>query len=256
MNLLLPEGQVLAQTSYDLDLVALSYAIAVLGSFVALTAARNIRGPNGLQWRNVLASGAALGGIGVWSMHFTGMLALKLGMGSSYSVLETLVSLVAAMGATSAALACVALRPNSLARVLGAGTLLGLGVAFMHYLGMAGMRFPGFILWSWDVIGLSVFIAVVAASAALWLTFRARRVVLRVAAALVMGLAVCAMHYTGMAAADLICTAPESTRFATPTGSGMINAMQLAALTPMVAIAMAVVIGLEQVLRKNLTQSA
>ncbi len=194
MNLLLPEGQVLAQTSYNLDLVALSYAIAVLGSFVALTAARNIRGPNGLQWRNVLASGAALGGIGVWSMHFTGMLALKLGMGSSYSVLETLVSLVAAMGATSAALACVALRPNSLARVLGAGTLLGL--------------------------------------------------------------AVCAMHYTGMAAADFICTAPESTRFATPTGSGMINAMQLAALTPMVAIAMAVVIGLEQVLRKNLTQSA
>ena len=105
-------------------------------------------------------------------------------------------------------------------------------------------------------MGVSLVIAIVAATAALWLAFNTSTAALRIAAALVMGAAVCAMHYTGMAAADFICTAPESTRFATPTGSGMINAMQLAALTPMVAIAMAVVIGLEQVLRKNLTQSA
>ena len=153
MNNPLPEGQWLAQTSYDLSLVALSYAIAVLGSFAALTAARRIQTAQGnTRWLNVLAAGAALGGIGVWSMHFTGMLALKLGMGSGYSMLETLVSLVAAVGAASAALAYVAKRPDSLPRVLGAGTLLGLGVAFMHYLGMAGMRFPGFIVWSWDVV--------------------------------------------------------------------------------------------------------
>ena len=212
MNNTLSEGQLLAQTSYDLGLVALSYAIAVLGSFVALTAARRIRGEQGgTRWLNVLAAGAALGGIGVWSMHFTGMLALRLGMGSGYAMAETLVSLVAAVAATSAALAFVAQRPDSNVRVLGAGALLGLGVAFMHYLGIAGMRFPGFIVWSWDVVGLSVLIAVAAASAALWLAFRTR-------------------------------------------GFAVISSMGLAVLTPLVAIALAVLIAFDQMTQKNLRQ--
>lgn len=212
MNNTLSEGQLLAQTSYDLGLVALSYAIAVLGSFVALTAARRIRGEQGgTRWLNVLAAGSALGGIGVWSMHFTGMLALRLGMGSGYAMAETLVSLVAAVAATSAALAFVAQRPDSNVRVLGAGALLGLGVAFMHYLGMAGMRFPGFIVWSWDVVGLSVLIAVAAASAALWLAFRTR-------------------------------------------GFAVISSMGLAVLTPLVAIALAVLIAFDQMTQKNLRQ--
>ena len=211
MNNTLSEGQLLAQTSYDLGLVALSYAIAVLGSFVALTAARRIRGEQGgTRWLNVLAAGSALGGIGVWSMHFTGMLALRLGMGSGYAMAETLVSLVAAVAATSAALAFVAQRPDSNVRVLGAGALLGLGVAFMHYLGMAGMRFPGFIVWSWDVVGLSVLIAVAAASAAL-LAFRTR-------------------------------------------GFAVISSMGLAVLTPLVAIALAVLIAFDQMIQKNLRQ--
>lgn len=122
----------LVETSWRMGLVALSYGIAVLGSFVALTAAQRIRGRTGISWLNLLAAGTALGGIGVWSMHFTGMLALNLGMGSGYSMVETLVSLVAAVAATSVALAFVARRPESGLRVLGAGTLLGLGVAFMH----------------------------------------------------------------------------------------------------------------------------
>ena len=186
------------------------------GQFLA---ARRIRGEQGgTRWLNVLAAGSALGGIGVWSMHFTGMLALRLGMGSGYAMAETLVSLVAAVAATSAALAFVAQRPDSNVRVLGAGALLGLGVAFMHYLGMAGMRFP------------------------------------RLAAALVMGVAVCAMHYTGMAAADFICTAPATERFATPRGFAVISSMGLAVLTPLVAIALAVLIAFDQMIQKNLRQ--
>lgn len=254
MNTALSESQWLLPTSYNLGLVALSYAIAVLGSFVALTAARRIRSSQGLRLKNVLAAGAALGGIGVWSMHFTGMLALQLGMGSGYAMVETLVSLVAAVAATSVALAFVALRPDSNLRVLIAGALLGLGVVFMHYLGMAGMRFPGFIAWSWDVVGVSVLIAVVAASAALWLAFRTRGVAVRLAAAMLMGVAVCAMHYTGMAAADFVCTAPPTERFATPGGFAVISSMELAALIPLVAIAMAVLIAYDQILQKNLAQ--
>ena len=242
----------LAQTSYQMGLVVLSYAIAVLGSFVALTAARRIRGSQGrIQWMNVLTAGAALGGIGVWSMHFTGMLALKLGMGSGYSLAETLISLVAAIAATSGALAFVGQRPDSGARLLGAGALLGLGVAVMHYLGMVGMRFPGFIAWDWSVVALSVAIAVAAATAALWLAFRTRAFSARILASAVMGVAVCAMHYTGMAAADFICTSPADQRFATPQGFGVISAMDLPLLVPFVAISVAALIGYDQLLQRG-----
>ncbi|AVP59017.1 MHYT domain-containing protein [Pulveribacter suum] len=247
----------LAETSYEASLVLLSYAIAVLGSFVALTAAQHMRRPGGgLNWLNVLSAGAALGGIGVWAMHFTGMLALRLGMGSAYAMAETLVSLVAAVAATSGALAFVALRPDSGARLLGAGTVLGLGVAFMHYLGMFGMRFPGFIQWSAPLVALSVVIAVAAACAALWLAFRTRKLALRGLAALVMGVAVCAMHYTGMAAADFICTAPDALRQATPTGFAVVSAMDLPLLTALVAVGMAALIGYDQLIQRYLVPQA
>ena len=145
----LTAGSELLHPTYEFGLVALSYCISVLGAFVALTAAQRIRANRGgINWLNLLAAGTALGGIGVWSMHFTGMLALNLGMASGYSAFETVISLVAAIGATSAALAYVAKDPKNNARVLTAGAFLGLGVAVMHYLGMYGMRFPGYIVWS------------------------------------------------------------------------------------------------------------
>ncbi len=245
----LPAGEI-AQTSFEFSLVALSYCIAVVGSFVALTAAQRIRLSGRLSWVNVLCAGAALGGIGVWAMHFTGMLALQLGMGSAYSMVETLASLVAAVAVASGSLAYVALRPDSGLRVLAAGVVLGLGVAFMHYLGMAGMRFPGFLQWNAGLVGLSVVIAVVAACAALWLAFRTRALAARALAALVMGVAVCAMHYTGMAAADFVCTAPDALRQATPTGTAVISAMSLPLLTGLVALGMAALIGYDQLIQR------
>ncbi|MGB3070845.1 MAG: MHYT domain-containing protein [Ottowia sp.] len=244
----------LLNTSYEVSLVLLSYILATVGSFVALTAARRIRyGNNGISLFNLLAASTALGGIGVWSMHFTGMLALKLGMASGYSMVETVVSLVAAIGATAAALAYVAKDPGSPRRILTAGILLGLGVAVMHYLGMYGMRFPGFIVWSWEIVALSVVIAMAAASAALWLAFRTRALSLRMVAAAVMGVAVCAMHYTGMAAADFVCTSPPTERFATLNGFLVISAMNLPALTGIFAVGMILVIAYEQWLEKAFT---
>lgn len=240
----------LVETSWRMGLVALSYGIAVLGSFVALTAAQRIRRRTGISWLNLLAAGTALGGIGVWSMHFTGMLALNLRMGSGYSMVETLVSLVAAVAATSVALAFVARRPESGLRVLGAGTLLGLGVAFMHYLGMYGMRFPGFIVWSVPTVVLSVAIAVVAASAALWLSFRTGSLGMRALAAAVMGAAVCSMHYTGMAAADFVCIS-ETQRYARPQGFAVISALDLPVFTVIVAIGLAALIGMDQLMQQR-----
>jgi NO-binding membrane sensor protein with MHYT domain len=78
---------------------------------------------------------------------------------------------------------------------------------------MYGMRFGGYFDWDWSVVGLSIAIAVVAASAALWLAFHARRRSHRTVAALVMGMAVCTMHYTGMAAASVVCTTANRRAF-------------------------------------------
>ncbi len=242
----------LLQPSYQFSLVLLSYVLAVTGSFVALTAAKRIRfGNQGISLFNLLAASTALGGIGVWSMHFTGMLALNLGMASGYSMVETIVSLIAAIGATAAALGYVAQDPSSSRRILVAGAFLGLGVATMHYLGMFGMRFPGYIVWSWELIALSVVIAMVAASAALWLAFRTSSISLRIVAAAVMGVAVCSMHYTGMAAADFVCVSPPAERFATVQGFLVLSSLDLPALTGIFAVGMALVIAYEQWLQKT-----
>ena len=209
-------------TSYQWGYVGLSYAFAVLGSLVALSAAARIRQRDGtLHWGNTLAAGLALGGIGVWSMHFIGMVALRMDVGSSYAVDETIVSLVAAVLASALALAFVARAPGSIPRVLGAGFLLGMGVVAMHYLGMHGMRIPGYIRWDAVLVAASAVIAVIAATAALWLAFNTRGLGARSAAALLMGVAVCAMHYTGMSAAEFICTSPD--RAIAPRGPGLVN---------------------------------
>jgi NO-binding membrane sensor protein with MHYT domain len=239
-------------TSYNTSFIALSYAIAVIGSFVALTAAGRIRHANGRMSRvNLISAGLALGGIGVWSMHFIGMLALNIDMGSGYAMVETLVSLVAAVAVTSMALVFVAQNPKSLLRVAGAGTVLGFGVGFMHYLGMYGMRFGGYIAWSYETVALSLLIAVVAATAALWLAFNTRTLALRVLAAAVMGLAVCAMHYTGMDAAEFICT--TANRGALPQGFGVISSFQLPTLVAIVSLGMAAVISLDQLIQRTMT---
>ena len=237
------------QATYSPEMVALSFVISAVGAFVALTASGRIIGlGRRVSLVNVGASGVALGGIGVWSMHFIGMLAVRLNMGVSYSMVETLVSLVAAVAGSAAALLWVARRPDSLARIAGAGVLLGLGVCVMHYLGMYGMRFSGYLAWSWPQVGLSVAIAIVAATAALWLAFRVRSFTGRVAASLVMAGAVCAMHYTGMGAADFICTSANAQAF--PQGFGYVPSLQLPSVVTAMALGMALIILVDQVFQR------
>lgn len=243
------------QPFYKSNLVILSYGLSVTGSFIALNVAQRIRNQNrGISVFNLMAASTALGGIGVWSMHFTGMLALDLRMGSGYSMLETLASLIIAIGATAAALGYVVANPESSHRILGAGSLLGLGVAAMHYLGMYGMRFPGYIIWSWPFVALSIAIAMVAASVALWLTFRTRSFRLRFIASIAMGIGVCSMHYTGMAAADFICTSSTIERFATPQGIFVVNSLDLPVFVGVLAVGMSVMIAYEQILQRTISE--
>jgi NO-binding membrane sensor protein with MHYT domain len=236
-------------SSYDDTYVALSFVIAVVGSFVALTAARRVVGPNRrISTFDLLSATLALGGIGVWTMHFIGMAALKLDLRVGYSMAETLVSLLVVCVATGFGIAYVAKDPSSKARLLTAGASLGLGVAVMHYLGMYGMRFGGYINWSFALVAGSILIAVVAATAALWLAFNTRPVALRLLAAVVMAVAVCAMHYTGMAAADFVCTTPD--RSVVPRGFGVIISTDLPQVVMVMSIGIALVLSVDLLAQK------
>ena len=194
-------------TGYDPALVMLSVAIAVFASYTALDLGSQVRtatslrsARSGPRWAWIAGAALAMGG-GIWSMHFVGMLAFQMGMPAAYDFWLTAVSFLIAVVFTGAAFALVS-RPAAGARsLLLGGPMMGLGVAAMHYTGMAAMRVPGNLAYKLPVVALSVAIAITAATAALWLTFRKHGVWEKLLAALVMGIAVAGMHYTGMSAA-------------------------------------------------------
>ncbi|SDN20383.1 PAS domain S-box-containing protein [Methylobacterium phyllostachyos] len=198
-------------TGYNPALVALSIGLAIFASYTALDLAARIRvQSSGPRWPWIGGSALAMGG-GIWSMHFVGMLALDMGLSAAYDVGLTLLSLLIAVGVTGIAFAWVAYRGNSVAAILVAGPLMGLGVAAMHYSGMAALRIPGDLAYAPALVAVSVAIAVTAATAALWLAFRQQGVGQKLIAAGVMGLAVAGMHYTGMAAATFTATGAPAT---------------------------------------------
>ena len=231
-------------TAYDLAYVTLSFLISATGAFLALTATAGIqvRG-RALSRVNLLAAGVALGGIGIWAMHFIGMLALRVDLGLGYAMMETVLSLLLAIGATAFALWSVARRPT-LPQILVSGTVLAAGVCAMHYLGMYGMRFGGYLQWSPLLVAASVLIAWVASVAGLWLAFTVRTLPARALASVIMATAVCAMHYTGMAAAEFICT--TATPSAIPSDTGVMSSFELPMLVIVAALGMAGVIGIDQ----------
>jgi NO-binding membrane sensor protein with MHYT domain len=234
-------------TAFDTNWVAISFIVSVIGAYTALWVAPSVAGGHGkVNWFNAALSGLALGGVGIWSMHFLGMLAYEVPLAVGYRMFELVVSLVAAVVVSALAIGYMAARPFTFARLAVAGPLAGLGVAVMHYLGMYGMRFGGYFDWDWNVVGLSIAIAVVAASAALWLAFHAKRRAHRAAAALVMGAAVCTMHYTGMAAASIVCTTANRRAFL----PDLLRPSDLGVAIVVVAIGVAAMVALDVFLQR------
>ncbi|MFY1692336.1 MHYT domain-containing protein [Plantactinospora sp. WMMB782] len=182
----------------------LSYGLAVLGSFLGLLCAVRVREahtPGRRVWWLALASWA-IGGTAIWTMHFTAMLGFSVaGNPIRYDVPLTVASALVAIGTVGLGL-FVAVYSGQVAwpRILLGGIFAGLGVAAMHYLGMAALRMRGRIDYQTSLVVASVLIAVVAATAALWLAVTVRSTRAVTAAAFVMGCAVSGMHYTGMAA--------------------------------------------------------
>jgi NO-binding membrane sensor protein with MHYT domain len=186
---------------YDLVLVGLSFLISVMGSYVALwLALSSDKGQN-----RIYGPALALGGCGIWCMHFIGMTAYKTPLYVSYAMLPTLLSLVSVIGITALGFRVALNGPKQFANLCAGGVVIGAGVVTMHYVGMLAMDLRATFQWDWQIVAGSVAIAVVAATVALWLAFNVKTAAQRMVAALVMGVAVCAMHYTGMAAATMIC---------------------------------------------------
>ncbi len=193
--------------SYNAALVAFSILIAILASYTALALSARVNAVHGrfrLAW---LAGGSVAMGIGVWSMHFVGMLAYRLDVPITYDVPLWLTSMGVAVGASLLALWVASRRSVPASARTAAGVMMGIAIAGMHYVGMAAMRFPGRIEYRPALVVASLAIAIGASCAALWLflrfredeTARGRR--MKWWAAVVLGLAIAGMHYTAMAAA-------------------------------------------------------
>lgn len=183
----------------------LAYLASYVGSLLSLMCAARARVLAGRARRGWLAVAAvSLGGTGIWVMHFIAMMGFSVAdMQIRYEVPLTVVSAVVAIIAVGAGLAIVGDNPRKLHRIAAAGLLTGIGVAGMHYLGMAAMIMKADVSYEPVLFTLSVLIAVVASAVALWFTLVIQSRVATLAAAALMGVAVCGMHYTGMAAMRL-----------------------------------------------------
>lgn len=192
--------------SYSPSLVVISLCVAILASYTALDLAGRIATAKGRAVYLWMAGGAMAMGVGVWSMHFIGMLALRLPFALGFDLGITALSLLIAVLSSGFALWLVS-QPRLPAWQLAFGALvMGAGIASMHYTGMAAMRMTPGIDYDPALFGASLLIAVVASGAALWIAFNLRRNtpyvrLARGGAAVVMGIAIVGMHYTGMAAA-------------------------------------------------------
>ncbi|MFG2295690.1 MHYT domain-containing protein [Streptomyces sp. NPDC048603] len=189
----------------------LSYAMASLGAALGLRCTVRALAATGRSRRNWLLTAASAIGTGIWTMHFVAMLGFSVtGTEIHYNVPLTILSLLVAMAVVGAGVFAVGYgRDRGRALVLG-GLTTGLGVASMHYLGMAALRLHGTIGYDPVTVGLSVAIAVVAATAALWAALNIKSPAAVAVASLVMGAAVSSMHYTGMAAVAVTVTPSDT----------------------------------------------
>ncbi|MEE8444106.1 MAG: MHYT domain-containing protein [Alphaproteobacteria bacterium] len=190
--------------SYDLVLVGLSLVIASFAAYTCFHLADRMDGSAGVARKAMLAGAAVAMGGGIWSMHFVGMLAVRLPLSVGYDLLLTLISALTSILVTGIALVLTSIQPLPRPRLVAGGVFMGLGIASMHYIGMAAMRIEAAMTYDATLVAVSVAIAVAASSVALWLAFNLRGVRLRMAAAAVMGAAISGMHYTAMAAVDLV----------------------------------------------------
>lgn len=189
--------------SHDTTLVLLSILIAIAASYTALDLAGRMSVASARRnWSLWLGAASFAMGGGIWSMHFVAMLAFTMpGMQATYDVGLTLLSLALAIIVTGIGFWVVAKFGGSWWALATSAFLMGIGIAGMHYTGMAAMRMHAKLSYDAVWLTLSIFIAIAASAAALWIAFAKTRAYQRAMAAVVMGAAIAGMHYAGMKAA-------------------------------------------------------
>ncbi|WNQ11354.1 EAL domain-containing protein [Paenibacillus aurantius] len=193
------------QGQYNLWIVLLSFVIAVVASYLALNLnakLSQVRGRHRFAW---LAAGSWVMGCGIWSMHFVGMLAYELPVPMEYDITITFLSLLAAVASSYIAFSITMPEKVGWVRFGAGGFFMGAGITAMHYTGMAAMRVHADVHYIPSLWALSAGIALAASYAALFLFIRFRHKPSaswwKGGSAVIMGLAICGMHYTGMRAA-------------------------------------------------------
>jgi NO-binding membrane sensor protein with MHYT domain len=188
--------------SYGVLNPGLAYLTSCLGCFLGLRCtarARAMQGAARARW--LLLAGVSIGTTGIWVMHFIAMLGFTIpGQMIRYNLPVTIGSMLIAVAVVSVGLLIVGFGGEGLGPLLLGGTIIGLGVASMHYMGMWAMRMPDSMGYDLRLLAASVVIAIVAGTAALWAALRLGGVWHTLLASLIMGVAVSGMHYTGMAA--------------------------------------------------------
>jgi PAS domain S-box-containing protein len=232
--------------SYDRLVVVLSVLIAILASYTALDLAERLTAARGTARRAWLISGAMAMGIGIWSMHYTGMLAFRLPVSVFYHWPTVLLSLLLGIASSAIALYVVSRKGLAWPSALGGSTFQGAGIATLHFTGMAAMRLPAMCHYSAAIVTFSVLFAIAGSLLSLWLTFFFRDKAgwrrRKAASALLMGASIAGMHYTGMAAASFTASAtvPNVSHAVRVTGLGIAG---IVTVTVMVLVG-AVVTGL------------
>lgn len=191
--------------TYGLLTPVTAFVMAAAGSALGLRCTMRALTVEPARRAGWLLLGAVAIGTGIFSMHFIAMMGFTAdSVHISYHVPTTLASLAVAVAVVGIGVFVVGYLGRTAFALTTGGIVTGLGIAAMHYLGMAGMNMDrGRLVYDGTVVALSVLIAVVAATAALWLSMTVKRFGVAVGAALIMGVAVSGMHYTGMAALEV-----------------------------------------------------
>jgi NO-binding membrane sensor protein with MHYT domain len=225
----------LDQFTYGALTPTLSYFVSVLGCLFGLIATARARrivdGQRRAGW--LILAACSIGGTGIWSMHFIAMLGFSVKNQSpiQFDLGVTAASLITAIIVVAIGLFIVGYGRVSALKVIAAGIFTGVGVAGMHYTGMAAMQIPANVSYDPKLVAASVGIAIVAATVALWFTLVLNRPVALTVGALIMGVAVNGMHFTGMYALHVSQYFPKSVTGISP----------LVLLAPIVVFVIAVI---------------
>ncbi len=197
---------------HDPYLVALSVAIAILGGYTGFSLAARVRNAPGGPPRLLLAGAATFLAVGIWTMHFVGVLAAPIPSDTVYLVLPTIISFLICVLVVGISLFFVSVGEPSLLRVASSAVLLGLGIVSMHYVGIHGLAGNFAIEHDWTMVLLATVVAIVTAYGGLR-AFLARQDGVRlVVSSIVFGIAVSGMHYTAMHGMHFVACSPEVAR--------------------------------------------